>query len=61
MTQTATSEVLLPAQDEQDFFHPEPARPGLRPGPGFARPMILTSMRWFSVARLAHSLVEAGS
>jgi thioesterase domain-containing protein len=33
---------------------------GLRPVPGFARPMILTTMRWFSAARLAHALVEAG-
>ena len=35
-------------------------RTGLRPTPGFERPMILTTMRWFSVARLAHSLVAAG-
>ena len=34
--------------------------PGLRPTPGFERPMILTTMRWFSAARLAHSLLEAG-
>ena len=34
--------------------------PGLRPRPGFARPMILTTMRWFSAARLAHALLEAG-
>jgi thioesterase domain-containing protein len=33
---------------------------GLRPKPGFERPMILTTMRWFSVARLAHALIEAG-
>jgi thioesterase domain-containing protein len=33
---------------------------GLRPVPGFARPMILTTMRWFSSARLAQALVEAG-
>jgi thioesterase domain-containing protein len=33
---------------------------GLRPVPGFARPMIVTTMRWFSAARLAHALVEAG-
>ena len=33
---------------------------GLRPRPGFERPMILTTMRWFSVARLAHALTEAG-
>jgi thioesterase domain-containing protein len=33
---------------------------GLRPSPGFARPMILTTMRWFSAARLAHALTEAG-
>lgn len=34
--------------------------PGLRPAPGFARPMIVTTMRWFSAARLAHALTEAG-
>ncbi|HKT05775.1 MAG TPA: thioesterase domain-containing protein [Rugosimonospora sp.] len=34
--------------------------PGLRPRPGFARPMILTTMRWFAAARLAHALVESG-
>ncbi len=33
---------------------------GLRPMPGFARPLILTTMRWFSAARLAHALTEAG-
>jgi thioesterase domain-containing protein len=33
---------------------------GLRPMPGFARPMILTTMRWFPAARLAHALAEAG-
>jgi thioesterase domain-containing protein len=33
---------------------------GLRPTSGFERPMILTTMRWFSVARLAHALNEAG-
>jgi thioesterase domain-containing protein len=33
---------------------------GLRPMPGFERPMILTTMRWFAVARLAHALAEAG-
>src|SRR6266568_5127299 len=33
---------------------------GLRPMPGFERPMILTTMRWFSAARLAHALAEAG-
>jgi hypothetical protein len=33
---------------------------GLRPTPGFERPMILTTMRWFSAARLAHALTEAG-
>jgi hypothetical protein len=39
---------------------PRPGWPGLRPAPGFARPMIVTTMRWFSAARLAHALVEAG-
>ncbi len=33
---------------------------GLRPVPGFSRPMIVTTMRWFSAARLAHALAEAG-
>lgn len=34
--------------------------PGLRPVPGFEHPMILTTMRWFSAARLAQALTEAG-
>ena len=33
---------------------------GLRPTPGFERPLVVTTMRWFSAARLAHSLIEAG-
>jgi thioesterase domain-containing protein len=33
---------------------------GLRPIPGFERPMILTTMCWFSAARLGHALSEAG-
>jgi thioesterase domain-containing protein len=33
---------------------------GVRPAHGFERPMILTTMRWFSAARLAHALTEAG-
>jgi hypothetical protein len=33
---------------------------GVRPTPGFARPMLLSTMRWFSAARLAHALIEAG-
>jgi thioesterase domain-containing protein len=33
---------------------------GLLPVPGFERPMILTTMRWFSAARLAQALTEAG-
>jgi len=37
-----------------------PDWPGLRPAAGFARPMIVTTMRWFSAARLAHALTEAG-
>jgi thioesterase domain-containing protein len=37
-----------------------PDWPGLRPATGFARPMIVTTMRWFSAARLAHALSEAG-
>jgi len=39
------------------------ARPGwsgVRPAPGFERPMILTTMRWFSAARLAYALAESG-
>ncbi|MEV0269364.1 thioesterase domain-containing protein [Hamadaea sp. NPDC050747] len=39
------------------------ARPGwsgIRPRPGFERPMILSTMRWFAAARLAHALTEAG-
>lgn len=37
-----------------------PTRAGLRPLPGFERPLIVTTMRWFSAARLANSLVDAG-
>lgn len=37
-----------------------PSRPQLRPEPGFSRPMLLSTMHWFSSARVAHSLVEAG-
>ncbi|MFI6073677.1 thioesterase domain-containing protein [Actinoplanes sp. NPDC051343] len=37
-----------------------PDWPGLRPAAGFARPMIVTTMRWFSAARLANALAEAG-
>jgi thioesterase domain-containing protein len=33
---------------------------GLRPRQGFQRPMIFTTMRWFSAARLAHAMIEAG-
>jgi hypothetical protein len=33
---------------------------GLLPMPGFERPMILTTVRWFAAARLAHALIEAG-
>jgi thioesterase domain-containing protein len=33
---------------------------GVRPTPGFTRPLLLTTMRWFSAARLAHALIEAG-
>jgi hypothetical protein len=35
-------------------------RTGLRPRPGFERLLLLTTVRWFSDARLAHSLVQAG-
>ncbi len=38
----------------------QPHWPWLRPRPGFERPMIVTTMRWFAAARLAHALVEAG-
>jgi thioesterase domain-containing protein len=34
--------------------------PGVRPHAGFERPLILTTMRWFAVARLTHALIEAG-
>jgi thioesterase domain-containing protein len=33
---------------------------GVRPARGFERPLILTTMRWFAVARLSHALIEAG-
>ena len=33
---------------------------GVRPSPGFTRPLLLTTMRWFAAARLAHALIEAG-
>jgi ATP-grasp domain len=33
---------------------------GVRPTPGFTRPLLLSTMRWFSAARLAHALIEAG-
>ena len=40
---------------------PNPAsQPGLGPMRGFERPLILTTMRWFSAARLADSLLRAG-
>jgi len=40
---------------------PTPAsRAGLGPVWGFERPLILTTMRWFSAARLADSLLQAG-
>ncbi|NUT20958.1 MAG: hypothetical protein HOV77_17395 [Hamadaea sp.] len=38
----------------------QPEWPGVRPRPGFERPMILTTMRWYASARLAHALIEAG-
>ncbi len=37
-----------------------PDWPGLRPRAGFQRPLIVTTMRWFAAARLAHALTEAG-
>ena len=40
---------------------PTPAsEAGLGPVRGFERPLILTTMRWFSAARLADSLLQAG-
>lgn len=33
---------------------------GVRPAPGFERPLILTTMRWFASARLADAMVKAG-
>ena len=38
----------------------EPGWTGLRPTPGFERPLILTTVGWFSTARLTHALTEAG-
>ena len=34
--------------------------PGVRPAPGFERVLIVSTMRWFSAARLADAMVEAG-
>jgi hypothetical protein len=34
--------------------------PGIRPAPGFEKPMILTTMNWLPSARLAHAMTEAG-
>ena len=39
---------------------PTSAQGGLGPVLGFERPLILTTMRWFSAARLADSLLQAG-
>jgi thioesterase domain-containing protein len=33
---------------------------GLAPSPGFRRPLIVSTMRWFSAARLANCLADAG-
>lgn len=33
---------------------------GLRPRPGLSRPLLLTTMRWFSFTRLAHAMIESG-
>jgi thioesterase domain-containing protein len=38
----------------------QPALAGLQPICGFARPMLVSTMRWLSTARVAHSLAEAG-
>ena len=35
-------------------------RTGLAPITGFERPLVVTTMRWFAAARLAHALTEAG-
>ncbi|MFC0543405.1 thioesterase domain-containing protein [Kutzneria chonburiensis] len=34
--------------------------PGVRPAPGFERVLIVSTMRWFSAARLADAMTEAG-
>ena len=36
------------------------AGPGVRPTPGFERVLIVSTMRWFSAARLADAMIEAG-
>lgn len=37
-----------------------PGWAGLRPRRGFGRPLLLTTMQWFSATRLAHAMVESG-
>jgi thioesterase domain-containing protein len=37
-----------------------PGWAGLQPRAGFARPLLLTTMQWFSATRLAHAMVESG-
>jgi thioesterase domain-containing protein len=59
MQDPASAPVLAQMIDHHLATH-RPDWPGLRPTPGFARPMIVTTMRWFSAARLAHALSEAG-
>jgi thioesterase domain-containing protein len=59
MHRPASAAVIAQMIDHRLAAH-RPDWPGLRPAPGFARPMIVTTMRWFSAARLAHALTEAG-
>ena len=49
----------LPRDRPPPGAEPRP-QPGLGPMRGFERPLVLTTMRWFSAARLAHSLLRAG-
>lgn len=59
MHDTASAAVIANVIDHA-LALPRDTWPGLRPAPGFARPMIVTTMRWFSAARLTHALIEAG-
>ncbi len=59
MRDASRAAAVAAAIDHRLASRPE-HRGGLRPAPGFERPLVLTTMRWFSAARLAHSLIEAG-